>query len=340
MEAKDERFYTPRSSARRGVSSTGSEDERFVSPRESARSVSSDDNEYATPRESASSATEIVSHSSAAAGKPRYAEAKRDDYGKLEQKSRGKFASPASSRHAPPESARSPQLVAPPAPDNDIFSATRHNRIDSVTYMLDQGMSVNSRDEQGNTILLIACQNGLKRMAKLALRRGADIDAQNVRVAMPVKFCFVCHENLTWNVFDASSGATLRCTFASRTATATRWASTSFPKAPTRASPTTRAAAASTAWARPSPRASSSSRLSLNSSTLKSLSRGSLPLVLELFLQPDQKGEDSDDCHGLRACGVRGRARGARVAPAARAAASGRAGGAGRRQRRHGPGRG
>ncbi|KAF1318675.1 hypothetical protein FI667_g13683, partial [Globisporangium splendens] len=60
MDSKgaDDRFYTPRSSARRGYSSTGPEDERFTSSRESARSVSSDDNDYVTPRESLALPTE------------------------------------------------------------------------------------------------------------------------------------------------------------------------------------------------------------------------------------------------------------------------------------------
>lgn len=35
----------------------------------------------------------------------------------------------------------------------------------------------------GNTLLSIACQNNNKRIAKLCLRRGADINTQNVRLA-------------------------------------------------------------------------------------------------------------------------------------------------------------
>ncbi len=50
--------------------------------------------------------------------------------------------------------------------------------------MLDQGVSVNTKDEYGNTILLIACQNGLQHMAKLALRRGANINSQNVSASI------------------------------------------------------------------------------------------------------------------------------------------------------------
>jgi len=175
MEVKgvDERFHTPRGSARR---STGSESARSVS--------SSDDNEFATPRESASSASELSARAPSSSRVKSVAEAKWDERPPSEAKARGKAA--AGGLSAFPTAVR-PALpvgdVAPPAPDNDVFSAARHNRVDSVAYMLDQGVGVNARDEQGNTVLLIACQNGLKRMAKLALRRGANINAQNVSLS-------------------------------------------------------------------------------------------------------------------------------------------------------------
>ncbi|KAJ0411187.1 hypothetical protein ATCC90586_008903 [Pythium insidiosum] len=175
MDAKavpDDRFYTPRSSARRGYSSNGSEDERFVSPRSSARSraSSSDDNDYVTPRETGGH------HVST------------DDAAYYKRQALGGAA--------PKLGVSSPKLelrgveAAPPLPDNDVFSAARHNRVDSVAYMLDQGVSVNARDAHGNTILSIACQNGLKRMAKLALRRGANINSQNNRGNTALHFCF------------------------------------------------------------------------------------------------------------------------------------------------------
>jgi hypothetical protein len=63
----------------------------------------------------------------------------------------------------------------------DIFSLTRHNKLVEVEELLERGVPVNVRDRYGNSILSIACQNGLKKMAKLALRRGADINARNVR---------------------------------------------------------------------------------------------------------------------------------------------------------------
>jgi ankyrin repeat protein len=37
------------------------------------------------------------------------------------------------------------------------------------------------QDEHGNTVLHIGCQNGHKRIVKMCLRLGADINFQNVR---------------------------------------------------------------------------------------------------------------------------------------------------------------
>jgi hypothetical protein len=64
----------------------------------------------------------------------------------------------------------------------DVFSLARHNRTSEVSALLDKGIPVDVKDKFGNTLLCVACQNGLKKMAKLALRRGADINAPNVRV--------------------------------------------------------------------------------------------------------------------------------------------------------------
>ena len=71
-----------------------------------------------------------------------------------------------------------------------VISAARHGRVDEVSAYLDHGIPVNIRDKFGNTILAIACQNGLKKMAKLALRRGADINARNYKGNTPLHFCF------------------------------------------------------------------------------------------------------------------------------------------------------
>ncbi|KAG2823196.1 hypothetical protein PC111_g10328 [Phytophthora cactorum] len=97
--------------------------------------------------------------------------------------------------------------AAPPADDYDLFSAARHNHYDSVIYMLDQGVPVNSRDAFGNTLLSIACQNGLKRITKLALRRGANINSQNNRGNTALHFCFAYGYGDSLGAYLISKGA-------------------------------------------------------------------------------------------------------------------------------------
>ena len=61
----------------------------------------------------------------------------------------------------------------------ELFTHVLNNRHKEVQHMLASGLSADSRDDQGNTILHIASQNGNKRVIKAALRWGADINAQN-----------------------------------------------------------------------------------------------------------------------------------------------------------------
>ena len=72
------------------------------------------------------------------------------------------------------------EVYVNPQDVQDVFSLARHNRTQDVSALLDKGIPVDVRDKHGNTMLCVACQNGLKKMAKLALRRGADINARNV----------------------------------------------------------------------------------------------------------------------------------------------------------------
>lgn len=44
----------------------------------------------------------------------------------------------------------------------------------------DWTLNIDAMDATGNTLLSIACQNNNKRIAKLCLRRDADINTQNV----------------------------------------------------------------------------------------------------------------------------------------------------------------
>lgn len=72
----------------------------------------------------------------------------------------------------------------------DIFSYTRHGRGNDVERLLDKGIPVNVRDMNGSTILIIACQNGNKRLAKIALRRGGNINVQNYKGNTPLHYCY------------------------------------------------------------------------------------------------------------------------------------------------------
>ena len=65
-----------------------------------------------------------------------------------------------------------------------LFSRVRHNRLQDVTDILDSGLDLDVRDDNGNSPLMIAFQNGHKKMAKLLMRRNADLNAQNVTISI------------------------------------------------------------------------------------------------------------------------------------------------------------
>ena len=61
----------------------------------------------------------------------------------------------------------------------DIFSLSRHGRFIELETILLRGVDPDSRDSYGNTILIIGAQNGNKRIVKLALRYGGQINMFN-----------------------------------------------------------------------------------------------------------------------------------------------------------------
>jgi len=63
----------------------------------------------------------------------------------------------------------------------DLFSKALNGRHRQVEEVFARGIPVDTVDEHGNTVLLVAAQNGHKKLIKTALRYGADINAQNVR---------------------------------------------------------------------------------------------------------------------------------------------------------------
>merc|ERR1719261_399918 len=63
-----------------------------------------------------------------------------------------------------------------------IFSFIRHNRYEAVEQLLAQEPAIlETTDQNGNTLLHVACQNNNRRVAKLLIRTRADVNAQNTK---------------------------------------------------------------------------------------------------------------------------------------------------------------
>ena len=60
-----------------------------------------------------------------------------------------------------------------------VMSQCRHGRLKRLEESLRLGFDINSEDEKGNSLLLVAVQNGHRKMLDLILNRGADINKRN-----------------------------------------------------------------------------------------------------------------------------------------------------------------
>ncbi len=58
--------------------------------------------------------------------------------------------------------------------------AVKNDNLQELEHVLNtEGISVDTRDQHGNTLFILACQQGNKKLAKALLRRGADMNARN-----------------------------------------------------------------------------------------------------------------------------------------------------------------
>jgi len=71
-----------------------------------------------------------------------------------------------------------------------VFSSARHGRSAQVEAALLGGFEPNYADSYGNTLFHIACQNGSKRVGKVAVKYGCNMNAQNSKGNTGLHFLF------------------------------------------------------------------------------------------------------------------------------------------------------
>ncbi len=74
-----------------------------------------------------------------------------------------------------------------------LSSYIRHGNYSEFELMLDEydnSFPIDFADDVGNTLLMVSCQNGNKRMVKLCLRKGSDINKQNTNGNTSLHYAF------------------------------------------------------------------------------------------------------------------------------------------------------
>ncbi len=62
----------------------------------------------------------------------------------------------------------------------------REGRTEELLEFLDHGLPVDTRDEQGNTLVMLAAYHGQEAVVRALVDRGADVDLRNDRGQTPV----------------------------------------------------------------------------------------------------------------------------------------------------------
>lgn len=68
--------------------------------------------------------------------------------------------------------------------------AAKTSNIAEMEDALEEDISIDTTDQYGNTLLILAAQQGSKRMCKYLLRRGANINAQSLTGQTPLHYCY------------------------------------------------------------------------------------------------------------------------------------------------------
>lgn len=62
----------------------------------------------------------------------------------------------------------------------------REGRTEELAEFLDHGLAVDTADQDGNTLLMLAAYHGRPETLAMLIARGADVDAQNIRGQGPL----------------------------------------------------------------------------------------------------------------------------------------------------------
>lgn len=106
------------------------------------------------------------------------------------------FAADGAAAPSAPSGYGEPPPPPPPPPaevsldPRHVYSSTRHGRHKEVEAALVAGFEPMYKDQFGNTIFHVACQNGHKRVAKLVIKYGGDMDDQNYKGQTGLHFLF------------------------------------------------------------------------------------------------------------------------------------------------------
>jgi ankyrin repeat protein len=94
------------------------------------------------------------------------------------------------------------------APSLDtVFSQARNGRLKRLEESLNAGFEIDTEDEKGNTLLIIASQNRMKRMIELLLTRNANINHQNSQGCTALHYAMVYDTEGEIGEFLISKGA-------------------------------------------------------------------------------------------------------------------------------------
>ena len=69
-----------------------------------------------------------------------------------------------------------------------VFVQARNSRTKKVEDSLNLGFKVDTEDDKGNTLLILATQNCNKRLAEMLLIRGANVNHQNSQGNTPLHY--------------------------------------------------------------------------------------------------------------------------------------------------------